>query len=160
MEQVLALQVHVRAHALREPPGVVERRRPADVGSQQTVQLGAEAGILARFEPRLLERRERRHQRLGHVAAAIAAETLFEPVGGLQKLFHQTGAAARSTESKKRFSFSGSLRPGSASTPLATSTANGLATSIASATLSWSSPPDSTSGGSRGCSAASFQSNR
>ncbi len=55
-------------------------------------------------------------------------------------------------------SFAGSLRPGEASVPLATSTANGRAVSIAAPTLSGVRPPESTSGGVRGWRRASSQS--
>ena len=48
---------------------------------------------------------------------------------------------------KNAASLAGSLRPGSASVPLAVSTANGRVAAIASATFSGVSPPESTSGG-------------
>ena len=56
MRQVLALEPHrTRADALGEVAGLVERRRPADVGPQQPLQLGVEGrvgqrGVKAVFE--------------------------------------------------------------------------------------------------------------
>ena len=57
------------------------------------------------------------------------------------------GRPRASTALKNASSLAGSLRPGSASVPLAMSTANGRAAAIASPTLSGVRPPDSTSGG-------------
>src|SRR4029077_15028590 len=53
------------------------RGAPAEV-AQQTVELASIGGILARAHPRLLKLGERRHQRLGHVLAAVAAETVID----------------------------------------------------------------------------------
>ena len=61
VEQVLALEVDRVAGGLGEPPRAVERRRAAGEVAQQRRQLGAEALVDARPDPRLLELGERGH---------------------------------------------------------------------------------------------------
>src|SRR6185436_15452154 len=113
--EVLALQPHIAANALGDPLREVERARTADVVAQQAVERLLERGVVARREPGRLELVERGHQRLGDVPAAIRPEPPLD-----RRLAH---AAARSsacaTAWKKASTFAGSLRPGSASVPLA-----------------------------------------
>ena len=78
VEQVLALEVDRPAGALREPPRLVQRRRAARVVAQQPRQVGLEAGVGARLDPRRLELGERGHQRLGDELAAVGAEAMLD----------------------------------------------------------------------------------
>ena len=68
--EVLALEPHLGAPAPRQLARQRERRRPADPGAQLRLELGAEARLAQVGAHALLEPVERRHQRLGHVAAA------------------------------------------------------------------------------------------
>src|SRR3989442_14716803 len=95
------------------------------------VEALAEGAVGPRLEPRALELGQRRHQRLRDVASAVSAEAPLHA----RRRHHQTRAGAPAA-SKKRRNSSGSFRPGDASTPLETSTANGPTISIACATLS------------------------
>jgi hypothetical protein len=71
VEQVLALQVEplVGSEALRAGEG----RRPAGVAAAELVELRAEALVRERGLPHGRELVERRHERLGDVATAVAA---------------------------------------------------------------------------------------
>ncbi len=75
VQQIFALDVDLRA-AVRfaEALGVIERRGTAGVIGQQILQLGLKRGIEARFQIRLLQFFERRHQNFRDVAAAVGAE--------------------------------------------------------------------------------------
>src|SRR4051794_25852039 len=83
---------------------------------------------------------EGRDQRLRNVAAPIGAEAT------RYLLSHAVAGLAERTASKNSASKPWSLRPGSASTPLATSTANGRAVATAPATLPGRKPPARTIG--------------
>src|SRR5262249_56192589 len=72
VEEVLALEVE--ALARREALAERERRRPARVGRQQVVQLGAEGIVGLRLAPALLELVAGRDQGLGDIAPAVFAE--------------------------------------------------------------------------------------
>ena len=75
MEQVLALEVELRAaQAFREPPGVEERRGTAREISQQAVEFGLEIRITTRSFVRLLQFLDRVHQGFRHKTAAEFAE--------------------------------------------------------------------------------------
>ncbi len=75
VQQVFALDVNLRAAVyFAEALGVIERRGTAGVIGKKILQLGLKRGIVARFQIRLLEFFERRHQDFGDVAAAVGAE--------------------------------------------------------------------------------------
>ncbi len=115
--EVLALQVDPAVRLLGEALGKVERRRPADEVAVQERELLLEPLVLARLRPGLGELVERRDQRLRHVAAPVGAEPILH-LGA-----HDAGTPVAFAASKKAAIVAWSLRPGSASTPLATSTA-------------------------------------
>jgi hypothetical protein len=69
--EVLALEPQLAPRDLAEPAGEVERRRAPDEVAQQALELGVEARVRARRDPRLLELGERGHQGLGDVLAAV-----------------------------------------------------------------------------------------
>ena len=157
---ILCEPVCVRSSRLSQtwPPvssdrrAVVERRGPAHVVAQQGVELVAVGGVGA-LQPGRLELVQRRDERLRHVAAAVGTEA---PLDRRRAHAADTSAAsAASTAWKNASSLAWSLRPGSASVPLAVSTANGRACLIARPTLSGVSPPESTNGGVPGCRRAS-----
>src|SRR4051794_17553437 len=101
----------------------------------QACQLLVEARVGLCLRPGRGQFIESRDQRLRNVAAPIGAETT------LYQLSHAVAGLAERTASKNAASKPWSLRPGSASTPLATSTANGRAVATAFATLSGRKPP-------------------
>src|SRR6185437_6360126 len=72
VEKVLALQVE--ALARREALVERERRRPAGVGGEEVMELGAERVVGLRLPPAPLELVEGGDQRLGDVASAVVAE--------------------------------------------------------------------------------------
>ena len=73
--EVLALQVDLRAaQALGEARGEVERRLAAGVLAQVVAHLAPEVAVAAQLRVRRLELEQRRHERLGDVAAAELAE--------------------------------------------------------------------------------------
>ena len=111
--EVLALEVDGPPHALAQPPRLIQRRRPPGEVAQEQRELGPEVGGRPRLDPRRLELRERRHQRLRHVLAAVGAVAVSE----------RAHATLASTASKKARMRSWSLTPGADSTPLETSTA-------------------------------------
>src|SRR6266540_3746470 len=124
---------HAPTDALGQPLGEIERGRPTDEVAQQAVELVAVCGIVPRLGPRGRQLIERGDERLGDVAAPVGAESLLDR--HLAHLAEPVGVAelALSKNASRR---SWSLRPGSASTPLATSTANGCVAAIASETFS------------------------
>ena len=82
--QVLALEVNLgAARVFCQPLGVKQRRRPADVVLQVTVQPRLKVGISLRLSIRRGELIERVHQGLGHEPAAERAEPAqnVRPVG-------------------------------------------------------------------------------
>src|SRR5690606_8558590 len=101
---------------LGEPLRRIQRRRAADEVAPQGLQPAVELRLLARLGPGPAELVERRDQRLRHVAAPVGAEAL------LDRAAHPA-ATALCAASKKAAIAAWSLRPGSLSTPLATSTA-------------------------------------
>src|SRR5262245_35875554 len=148
--EVLALQIDAPPDALREPLRQIQRRRATDKVAQENGELGLEALVLPRLRPRRAELVQRRDERLGHEAPSIGAEALLHQ--------HQRGTSSASlpgmpgerasrvatpdrTASRNASTLAWSLCPGSASTPLTTSTANGLASSTAPATFSAVRPP-------------------
>ena len=72
--EILALEPHARADLGREARREVDRRRPAHVVAQQIEAPLLECGVGAGLRVGGLERVERRHEGLGHVAAAVATE--------------------------------------------------------------------------------------
>ena len=75
VQQVFALQVDLGAAKLfGQALGQEQGRGTAGVIGQQTVKLVAKAFVLARLGVSCFELLQRRHQRLGNVAAAIRAE--------------------------------------------------------------------------------------
>ena len=131
VEQVLALEVDLVAGGLRQPLGVVERGRAAGEVAQQRAQLGAEALVVARLEPRGLELGERRHQRLGDVLAAVGPEAVLDRGRDARCASEFAVRAAVPAAATNASTFAGSLMPGSASTPDATSTPHGRTAAIA-----------------------------
>ena len=121
--EVLALQVDAAADPLREALGEIERRRSTDEVAQQHRELGLEALVLTRLGPGGAELVERRDQGLGDEPAAVGAEALLDcgAHGVVTREGSSTPAASRNAST-----LAWSLRPGSASTPLTTSTAIGL----------------------------------
>src|SRR5262249_13041170 len=101
---------------LREALGAVERRRPADEVPPQELEALEEVRVGPRLPPGRAQLVERRDQRLRHVAAPVGAESLLERA-------HLAATPLGCVASKKAAIAAWSLRPGSASTPLATSTA-------------------------------------
>jgi hypothetical protein len=74
VREVLALQKNARPVArLAQAPGLPQRRRPAGVVMQQSLQLRREGRFLSRLEVRRFERFDRRDERLRHKAAAVRA---------------------------------------------------------------------------------------
>src|SRR3954454_4669058 len=150
VRQVLALQIYAPAHSLGQPRSEIERRGASHVVAQQRVELAAEPGVVAGPGPGRRELVERGDQHLGDVATAVGTEALLD-----RRSAHAGTACARSANAPIS---AWSLMPGSASTPLATSTANGWVTAIASSTLSGVSPPARIRGTSDRRSAKSSQS--
>ena len=122
--EILALEPDRAPRALAQPTRLIQRRRTPGEVAQQQRQLRAEVRRSPRLEPRLLQLAQRRHQRLRHVLAAIGAVAMRDRA-------HTATAAVASKNARIR---SGSLTPGSDSTPLATSTANGWVVAIAAVT--------------------------
>ncbi len=118
--EVLALQVDAAADPLGEPLSQVERRRSTDEVPEQHRELGLKALVLTRLGPGLAELIERSDQGLGDETAAVGAEALLDcgAHGVVTREGSSTPAAARNAST-----LAWSLRPGSASTPLTTSTA-------------------------------------
>src|SRR5262249_13348346 len=123
--EVLALEVD--ALPRRESLGERERRRPARVGREQAVELGAERVVCERVAPAALQLVERRDQGLRDVAPAVVAEV----------------AHARASETNA-CTLSWSLIPGADSSCDAASTAQGCTARIAARTLCGPSRPAST----------------
>src|SRR5205807_5435962 len=135
VQQVLALEQYPPAGGLAQPSRLVQRRRAPGVVAQQGVELSAKGGIGPRQLPLRLELRERRHQRLGYVLPAVGPEAVLDRAHSARSGSGLTACAGEPSGSdppraaeKNASSLPGSLRPGSASTPLATSTAWGAAT--------------------------------
>ena len=142
--EVLALQVDPAPDPLGEPVGAIERRRPTDVVAKQGVELPPELRVVAGGRPCGGQLVQRSDQNLGDVAAAVGAEALLD-----RRRAHATTRGStdpRWALSKNPAISAWSLTPGSASTPLATSTANGRAAAIPSATFSGVRPPARISG--------------
>ena len=74
VREVFALQPDLRAPALRQRARVRQRRRPADPAAQLGVKLGEEVAVAQIAIDARLQTIERRHERLGHVAAAERPE--------------------------------------------------------------------------------------
>ncbi len=86
---------------------------------QEALELDAESDVRARCRPRRLELGQGGHQRLGNVLAAVGTEAMLDRAHNWLGLT----IAVAATAAAKASSLAGSLRPGLASTPLATSTA-------------------------------------
>src|SRR5262249_12831638 len=127
--EILALEIDARAAALlAEPLGEVEGRGPPGVALEQVAEAALELPVALRRRPGLLELDQRRHQGLGDEAPSEPAEV---PIRVRQGLLHRAPLAS----AMNRHTLSGSLRPGCASTPEFTSTANGCAVATARATF-------------------------
>ena len=136
-QQVLALEETRPPRRSDRRVGVAERRRPADVVAQEAVELGPEGRVAPRLAVRRLELVERRHQRLGHEAAAERAEV---PGGvrpsGERRLHASSRHALRPAHRPhERRTFAGSLSPGAASTPATRRRRRGRTRRTASATF-------------------------
>src|SRR6266487_2898599 len=70
----LPIRLASSAEPIRQPPGVVNRGRPADVVLELVLELGDELRILAAALVRPPELVERVHQRLGDEHPAVLAE--------------------------------------------------------------------------------------
>ena len=131
---------------------MVQRRGPSDEFAQIIIQLTLKFRILLGAEVFLLQLAQRMHQGLGHITPPVRAKpagrirellACYAAVHGLQlstrRILSQASAPlAAATKARIRF---GSLRPGSLSTPLETSTPNGCTLRTALATFSGVSPP-------------------
>src|SRR5439155_1416846 len=127
--EVLPFEVDPRATAvLREPPREVERRGAARVVGEELGEPPPPGRVAPRRPVRALELEERGHERLRDEAPPEAPEAAVT-VG---ERGHRTPFASATN----RHTLSGSLRPGSASTPELTSTAYGRAVATARATFS------------------------
>ena len=99
VEEILALKSdRGPASALRETRRVGERRRPAAVGSKESIELTPKTRIAAPPVERLFELLERRHQRLGGEPAAVLAEIALPRARARAHL----ASSARRTASKNR----------------------------------------------------------
>ena len=117
--EVLALEVDPPAGASAEAGGEIQRRGAPDIVVQEAFELGAKATVATRLQPRRLELGQGRHQGLGDILAAVGPETVLDRAhDGLRPAMAVPATAAANASS-----LAGSLRPGLASTPLATSTA-------------------------------------
>ena len=75
VQQVFTLDINLcAARNFAQPLGVIERSRAPGVVREQILELGLKRGIETRFEIRLLQLLERRHQDFGNVATAVGAE--------------------------------------------------------------------------------------
>ena len=74
--QVLALQVHVAADLGGEPGRGTERRRPADILLEQSVEFARESCVANGFVECRFELVERGDQRLGDVPSAERAKAV------------------------------------------------------------------------------------
>ncbi len=75
MQQVFALEINLRpAQLLRQPLAKIERRRPPGIILQQPGQLSLKRGVILGDVVLMLELKQRRHQRLGHIPSAINAK--------------------------------------------------------------------------------------
>ena len=151
VHQVLALEPDRAAGRLGEALGVVERRRAA-------AEVALQAGRARRGSPRPRARRARPPRARRAPASASRGRTgrrRGRSGARPSTLMRATGAAAAA---KNAASLSGSLIPGEASTPEATSTANGSTAAIPAATFSAVSPPERIAGTLRRRCAASAQS--
>ena len=74
VREVLALQEHAgETYCAGKTRGIGERRRPAHPVAQDPSELGLKSRVGASLEPRRLELRDRRHERLGEILAAELA---------------------------------------------------------------------------------------
>ena len=113
--EILALQIDPgAARSFRESLREVERRGAARVVRHQAAEARLKLPVPPRRGIGALELDERAHERLGDVAAAVAAEV----AAGVGQRAHDAARAA----AMKRRTFSGSLQPGRVSTPELTST--------------------------------------
>src|SRR4051794_6881462 len=146
VHEVLALEPDLAAGRLAQPLGQVQGRGPAaEVAAQHRELLGVRR-VAPGGEPRRLELRERRHERLGDVLAAVRAEAVLEAPDRHHAASSTGAGAVDATAAANARSFSRSFTPARASVPLAVSTAYGCVASIAAATFSGESPPLSTNG--------------
>ena len=139
MVEVLALEQQAQAEPVAEVVALGQRRRPAGVVAQEGVELGAEARVGPRLAEGRLQLLAGGHQRLGHEPPAEVAEAALSTGSPMSELTRPpcpvvgqlVGAAVRARarrpgrRSMKALSLTGSLRPGSFSTPVDTSTPHG-----------------------------------
>src|SRR5258708_3282162 len=140
MQQSFALQVDFRAaQLLRQPFGKKQRRRTPGVFPQQALKFGLEFRIFARLVVLALQFLQGPHERLGDIPSAVLAKPARHSF--LSGHSHVHDCSALRTAATNAFIFSGSLRPGSRSTPVTTSTPQGEKVEIASPTFSGFNPP-------------------
>src|SRR5205807_7355600 len=140
--QVLALEPDLGAAGLvGEAIGPIDRRRPSAEGPREVLELTRKRLILVGGVERGRQLLDGGHQGFRDVLPAVAAKA----AALIRRDLAHDRSASRTAATKAR-SFAGSLRPGSASTPLQTSTAQGWSSRTAPSTLSGVSPPDTTTG--------------
>src|SRR3990172_8510622 len=109
--EIFALEIDLRAaEMVPEPLGEIEGRGTADEFPEIIIELGQERLVLLRREVRVLELRERGHERLGREFSAVDAEVAFF-------IWHYHGLAAFRTSDMNFLIFAWSLIPFSFSTP-------------------------------------------
>ena len=146
--EVLALQPDACATGLRaEPVGAINGRRAATEGARQLIELATKAVVVLGCLERGGQLFDRRHQRLGNELPAVATvppagigQVVPPPLWGRVRVGGTHVSTPRTASTKAR-NLWWSLRPGSASTPLQTSTPHGRRRAMASATLPGFNPP-------------------
>src|SRR6185437_52451 len=133
--EIFPLEVHGGSNQLGEARRITQRGWTTDVGTEQIVQLGSEAGVRHGAIVLLLQLIERRDQRLGDISAAEHAK----PV--LSFRYRHARWVSRSTARANSRIRSGSLMPRVRSMPDDTSTTSGWNVRMACATLSGVRPP-------------------
>jgi hypothetical protein len=153
--EILALEQDLcAANLLRQPLGVIDRARTADVVFQIVVEFGDEGRIAAQAQIGLGQLRQRGHQRLGDIGAAVRTEatvlvrvSLEIDLAAAKRFYtfiicsHYKTSSAERTAAMKRRILSISLTPSADSVPLETSTAYGRTERIASPMFPGVKPP-------------------
>src|ERR1700730_236564 len=161
MAQVFALQPdRGAAGPFGQPVGAIHRGGPAAEAARKRFELAPKRGIPLRDLERGRQLLDGRHQRLRDVLPAVAPKAtarirphkspppLWGGVGGGGVHFTHDPSTRRTASTNAR-SFAWSLRPGSASTPLQTSTPQGCSSRPAPSTVWGVNPPETTTGSRR-----------
>src|SRR5207248_3817096 len=156
--EVFPLQPERRATgSLAEPIGAIDWRRPPAECPRQRFEVTTKLVVALRGIERGRQFVDGRHQSLGDEPAAVAAKSpaRVRPFDYrlLPPLWGRVGVGGRRhdsltprTAATKARSLAGSLRPGSASTPLQTSTPQGCRARTAPSTFVGVSPPETITG--------------